>query len=298
MKKYYLLAAVSILCWSSVATIVKLLLGSFTSMEVLFVSSFFAAVFLLILNLATGNVKKLRSYKPRDYIKTVLIGLPGAFLYYVFYYAGTARMLASQAFIVNYLWPIMSVIFACIILGEKISARKTLAIVMSFIGVIIVTGKDILHFEHSTLVGALFCILGAVSYGLYTALNQRAHYDKSISTMFFYFTTFILTGIINLARGGLPTPSFVETLGLAWNGMFTMALAGTCWMIALESGKTAKISNLAYITPFLSLIWTAIFLKEEISPLSVIGLAVIVLGILIQATDKKDSSKPEIKEVK
>ena len=298
MKKKYLFAITSILCWSTVATIVKLLLGSFTSMQVLCISALFGAIFLLVLNVSTGCIKKLRDYKPRDYLITVLIGLPGTFFYYLFYYTGTSMMLASQAFIVNYLWPIMSVIFACILLKEKMTARKTLAILLSFAGVIVVTGKDILHFDKTTLLGALFCILGAVSYGVYTALNQKTHYDKRISTMFFYFTSFSLTLIINLLSGGFPAFRIIEILGFAWNGIFTMALAGTCWMLALESGKTAKISNLAYITPFLSLIWTAIFLKEEISPLSVIGLAVIVLGIFIQATDKKDGQKPEIKEVK
>lgn len=298
MKKKYLLAATSILCWSTVATVVKLLLGNFTSMQVLCISAFFGAIFLLGVNLATGNIKKLREYEPRDYLITVLIGLPGTFFYYVFYYTGTSMMLASQAFIVNYLWPIMSVIFACIILGEKMTARKALAIGLSFLGVIIVTGKDILHFDTTTLVGALFCILGAVSYGIYTALNQKAaKYDKRISTMFSYTTSFILTLIINLATGGFPKLGAVEVLGFAWNGMFTMALAGTAWMFALADGHTAKISNLAYITPFLSLILTAIFLREEISWLSVLGLVVIVGGILIQATDKsEDGIKAEKKE--
>ena len=87
----------------------------------------------------------------------------------------------------------------------------------------------------------------------------------------------------------VPTVGFVEILGFAWNGIFTMALAGTAWMLALESGKTAKISNLAYITPFLSLVWTRLILKEPISLLSLGGLGLIVLGILIQLKDRKNS---------
>lgn len=288
MKKQYILAAVSILCWSTVATVVKLLLGSYTSMQVLCVSALFGAVFLLCINVATGAIKKLKEYKPRDYLLTVLIGLPGAFLYYIFYYTGTSMMLASQAFIINYLWPIMSVVFACIILGEKMTARKAIAIVLSFIGVFVVTGKDILHFDTTTLMGAAFCLSAAVSYGIYTALNQKAKYDKRISLMFFYFTAFILTSIINILTDGFPQMGIVEVLGFAWNGVFTMAVADSCWMLALKSGKTAKISNLAYITPFLSLIWTAIFLEEKVSWLSILGLAIIVGGILIQATDKSE----------
>lgn len=94
--------------------------------------------------------------------------------------------------------------------------------------------------------------------------------------------------IINIATGNIPSIEPIQLLGFAWNGIFTMAIANTAWMIALESGKTAKISNLAYITPFLSLIWTAIILKEKIGIFSILGLVVIVLGIIIQLKDKKE----------
>ena len=287
MKKTYFLAGISILLWSTVATVTKLLLGTLNSIQVLSVSALFGAIFLLIVNAATGNLKNLKNYKLKDYIITILIGLPGTFFYYIFYYTGAARMPASQAFIINYLWPIMSVVFACVILREKMTVRKAIAIAMSFLGVVIVTGTDLAHFNVDTLIGSLFCILGAVSYGLFTALNQKMHYDKRLSMMMYYFTSFLLTSIINLASGNSFTLNPVQILGLGWNGMFSMATASTTWAIALESGKTAKISNLAYITPFLSLTWTAIFLQEHISIYSILGLIVIVLGIFIQLKDKE-----------
>ena len=50
---------------------------------------------------------------------------------------------------------------------------------------------------------------------------------------------------------------------------------------------SAKISNLAYITPFLSLVWTSLLLKERITVYAVTGLVVIILGICIQLKDGK-----------
>ncbi len=282
VKKAYILAGISIVFWSTVATVSKLLLGSLTSMQVLCVSAFFAALALLVVNVITGNIKKLRTYTLRDYGKTVLIGLPGTFFYYLFYYTGTSYMPASQAFIINYLWPIMSVVFACIILKEPMTVRKAVAIGLSFVGVIIVTGGNLGAINGRTLIGTLFCILGAIAYGLFTALNQKGGYDKRLSMMLFFFTTFILTSVINLVTGSIAELSAGQVLGLAWNGVFSIALATTSWAIALECGKTAQISNLAYITPFLSLVWTALLLKEPIQITSLAGLAVIVLGIFIQ----------------
>ena len=287
MKKTYLYAGISILLWSSLATVSKLLLGTMNSYQVLCVSALFAAVALLIVNIFTKRLHLLKAYKLKDYITIILIGLPGTFFYYIFLYAGTDKMLASQAFIINYLWPIMSVVFACILLKERFTARKAIAIGMSFLGVITVAGGELTHFSLDTLWGMLFCIGAAVSYGSFTALNQKWHYDKQISMMISFLASFLLSLVINIAMGTDMSLNLLQTVGLGWNGIFVMAIATVTWALALDSGKTAKVSNLAYITPFLSLVWTFLFLKEPINPWSVVGLIIIVLGIFIQLKDKK-----------
>ena len=282
MKKQYLFAAISILGWSTVATVVKLLLGSMNSFQVLCISALLASLFLFAVSCITGSIKKLKTYKPRDYLISVLIGLPGTFFYYIFYYSGTSFMLASQAFIVNYLWPIMCVVFACIILKEKLTAVKLLALGLSFVGVIVVVGRDILSFEWHTLIGAALCALGAICYGIFTAFNKKSAYEKPHTMMISFFASFLLTSVICLVRGDFPILNGVQLLGMAWNGIVSIGIASTLWQLALSGADTAKISNLAYITPFLSMIWTWLILGEEISPWSLIGLGIIMLGILIQ----------------
>ena len=93
--------------------------------------------------------------------------------------------------------------------------------------------------------------------------------------------------VINALRSNLFIPDTAQLMGNIWNGVFSMAIASTSWLYALSGGNTAKISNLAYITPFVSLIWTFFILGEEIAPASVLGLAVIVGGIFIQLKEKK-----------
>lgn len=282
MKKVYLYVATAIFCWSTIATVSKLLLGGINCMQLLWINSFVAASALLVVSFANGKIKLLKNYKFKDYAITMMIGFPGTFFYYVFYYAGTDLMLASQAFIVNYLWPIMSVVFACVILKEKLTLRKIIAILVSFLGVAIVTGGDLLQMNSSTSLGVLMCILGAVSYGLFTALNKKMDYDKILTVMISYMGTFFVTTVINSINGDLFVPSLMQAPGFLWNGAFTMAVADTAWIMALKKGDTAKISNFAYVTPFLSMVWTALILKEAITLKAVIGLSIMVLGIFIQ----------------
>lgn len=286
MKKTYIYALISIFFWSTVSAITKLLLSSYDNFQVLWISAFFAASFLIVLNVVTGKIKLLKNYKPKDYARSLLAGLPGTFFYYLFFYAGTDLMPASQAFIVNYTWPIMSIVFACIILKEKMTLRKGIAVGLSFLGVVIVMGDSFSQLNGKVLTGALCCILGAISYGIFTSLSQKFAYEKCNSMMLNYVVTFVLTSIINAFRGNLFVPTWIEAAGFAWNGMFTMGIATTLWALALESGQTAKISNLAYITPFVSLVWVSLLLKEELHYSFLIGLAVIIIGVFIQLKDK------------
>lgn len=288
MKKEYIYAFVSIFLWSTTATVSKLLLGSLNSMQILLISSFFAFLFLLIINLFKGNLKEINNFMMKDYIKFVYIGLLGTFLYNLFLYMGINTLDASQAFIINYLWPIMIVVFACIILKEKITIKKVLAILFSFVGVIVVASNgDIMHFGSKNLLGMFFCILAAISYGLFSVLNKKEKYNKFVSMMFFYFVSFIISLLYNLINiNNLFIPSSTQIIGLMWIGIFTSAIAFTSWALALSNGNTVKISNLAYITPFLSLVWTSLILKEDFRIFSIIGLLLIILGIFIQISDK------------
>ena len=76
----------------------------------------------------------------------------------------------------------------------------------------------------------------------------------------------------------------MQWIGILWLGVIVDALAYLLWALALKGAdNTAKIANLAYLTPFLSLIVSAIVLNEEITIRAVIALVFIVGGILLQS---------------
>ena len=283
MKQEYFYAGISIFLWSTTATVTKLLLGSLNSMQIMLASSLVAFVFLFFVSLFKGSLKELKSYKLTDYIQISGIGTIGIFLYHLFLYLGIDRMNASQAFIINYLWPIMTMVFACILLKEKMTLQKGIAIYLSFQGVVQVTvNGNLLQTEKSSIVGAVYCIMAALSYGLFCVLNKQKLYNKYLSMMLYYFVAMLISFFYIVFTKDWFVLSVGQTIGMIWIGVFTTATAFTTWALALAKGDTAKISNLAYITPFLSLVWTWLILKEPLTFSSVVGMVMIVSGILIQ----------------
>lgn len=137
-----------------------MLLTDIPNLETLAISSIFAFVFLLIMNIITGGVRDLKKYSIKNYEIMYGLGFLGLFLYSALYYYGLAQFTSQEACILNYLWPIMLVIFSSIILKEKMTVAKSLAIA-----------------------GMLSCIVAAACYGLFSALNKKADYNQNIAMM-------------------------------------------------------------------------------------------------------------------
>ena len=112
-------------------------------------------------------------------------------------------------------------------------------------------------------------------------------------TMLSFFSAFVLSAAVMAVQGGWVSMSMRDVLGMTWNGLFAMAVPNTLWLVALAKGDTAKISNLAYITPFLSMVWSMLILKERPGILSFVGLAVMVGGIFVQMRDPSVKEKQE-----
>lgn len=294
MRKEYLYAGIAILAWSTTATVSKLLLGSLSSLQVLFLSTVFASLFLFLLAAIRGKLPLLKTYRFKDFAALAGLGLIGIFSNKFFYYLGTARMDASRAFAINYLWPLLTVVFACLILKEKFTIKKMLAVLLSFIGVVVITlDGNFASFQSESLLGPLFIVLDAISYALFSVLNKKMNYDGLTSMLIFQLSACAVSGIGCLLTDTWTAPNLEGWLGLGWIGIVTSGIAYTAWASALQKGDTGKVSNLAYITPFLSLVWTTLILDESITVWSILGLLLIVSGVFVQMTRRKKKEERE-----
>ena len=284
MKKNYIYAIVTVLIWSTMATTVKMMLADIPNLEALSISSYLAFIFLLLMNIKTGIIKEMKNYSGKEYGIMSGLGFLGLFLYSALYYYGLGELSSQEACILNYLWPMMLVVFSCIILKEKMTLMKGVAMVCSFVGIIILSTGDRVDSSGNTTVGIVSCILAAACYGLFSVLNKKADLNQNISMMIIW----LVVGICAMALG-LVTEEWVmlsgkEWLSLLWLGVVVDAVAYLLWALALKGSEdTAKIANLAYLTPFLSLIVSAVVLGEKITIRAGLALVFIIGGILMQS---------------
>ena len=283
IKKEYIFAGISIIFWGSSAAVSALMLESLSSFAVLFYGSTLACAFLFALCAFTGRLKQLKEIPLKDWAFMIALGILGMFLYNWFVYMGLQRLKAQQAFIINYLWPILIVLFSCVFLGQNMNLRKSVALLLSFIGVSIVATEGSLQgLGDINLAGVAACMAAAVSYALFSVFNIKVTCDKFAAPMIYYFTSAVLSFVLLITGEGIPMLSLPQWGGMLWYGVLVSGVSYSTWALALDHGDTAKISNLAYITPFLAMVVAHFVLGDPITLWSVGGLAVIVAGIFLQ----------------
>ncbi len=288
MKKEYLLAGTTVLLWGTLPAVSKLIINQMAPMTVTFYVTLIAAATLMVINIARGGPGVYKMYSPADYCRIAGMGFLGLFCYTSLYYAGIARLTSQVASIINYMWPIMIVLFSCLILKERVTKRKLIAMCISFVGMLCICAQGLFSESSSnSLPGMLCCFMAAVCYGLYSALNKKYDYDQWIVLNVAFAVTAVLSGVWCVLTGDFGYMDVRIAAGLLWVGIFVNAIAYVLWGIAINSGETSKISILAYICPFLSLVFGRILLGEHISLISLAGLVLIIGGVLIQMDFKK-----------
>lgn len=291
-KTAFIYALLAALLWGSTAATVKLLGMHLNNVQILFYTSAIAVISLLVVAIAQKKLHYLAKYGVKDYCRFAYLSLLGVFLYYLLLYQALHLVPGQEAFVVNYTWPIWTVIFAAIFIKEDLNARKILALAISFVGVaVVITRGTGFSVEGSTLFGNSLAMLAAMSYGAFSVLTKKYGYEKVTSTMIYYAFSFVyVTLYLAVTPQQLALPTQGEWLGLLWLGVFTSGIAFVLWQTALRHGDVTKMANIIFITPFLSLTYLAVLADENINLYSLLGATLIVSGAILQnifSTKKK-----------
>ena len=283
-RRSLLPALASVLIWATLSTVGKLVLQGLPDLETLGISSAFAFVFMAAALVVTGKYKLLKTYSLRQYAVMAGLGFLGLFVYSALYYFGLGRLPAGEACILNYLWPVMLVLFSCVILKEKLTVKKAAALLLSFAGAAILSLGGAETGAPGRWPGMAACVGAAACYGLYCVLNKKCDFDQTVMMTAVWLTVALCCFLLGpLTERWVPVRGW-QWPGLGWLGVFVNAVAYLTWGVALQRAQgTAAVANLAYAVPFLSLLLSALVLKEKITLAAAAALVLIVGGILLQS---------------
>ncbi|WP_028863058.1 DMT family transporter [Psychromonas aquimarina] len=290
-KKATLFALLAVLMWSTVATAFKITLSYFSPIQMLLVSSFTTIVLLTCICLQQKKLHLLKSYflnRPWFYLT---MGLINPFFYYLILFEAYNLLPAQQAQSLNYTWAIALSILAVPFLGQKLSRKDITAIILGYSGVLIIATKgDLLALDFASPLGVFLAMLSTLLWAMYWILNSKNSADPIASLLLCFLLGFPAILIATPMLSDFNMPGWQGWLGAVYIGLFEMGFAFVAWLSALRYAQnTAKISNLIFISPFVSLLLLNWIIKEPIYPATIIGLVFIISGLLIQQIRSKKS---------
>lgn len=284
----YIYAGLSIIAWSSISTAFKLSLKHLSPIGLLFFASLTAVLFLGLICVISGQMRFSLSALWHNLKKSLLPGLLNPFIYYLILFEAYNRLRAQEAQALNYTWAIVLALFSIWLLKEKFRIVDLLALLISFLGVIIISTKgQLLEMRFDNAIGSLMAVFTSLIWAMYWILSFK---DKrqTLPKLFFNFLiglVFIAAFVtISSTRLFLPGASYLSGIaGGIYVGIFEMGLTFLLWLKAMEyTTNTAKISNLIFLTPFVSLLFISQILGESIHPATFVGLCLIVFSNLVQ----------------
>jgi drug/metabolite transporter (DMT)-like permease len=279
---------VAVVFWGTAASAFKISLRHVGVLPLLLFASATSGVVFFGYLVASGKWRLLGAFTRRDYLWSAGLGFLNPFLYYIVIFKAYSLLPAQEAQPINFVWPLTLVLLSIPVLHQRIKLASILAILVSFIGVIVIATHptrpaDILDFRFSSGPGVALALGSTVVWALFWVLNTKDRHDEAVRLFvnFLFACAYIL--ILLLALGGGRTYDWRGMLGGVYIGLFEMGITFLVWLKALRSAKTtAHVVNLIYLVPFLSLVVIALVLGEQILPSTLVGLVLIVAGIVLQ----------------
>lgn len=279
--------------WGIISIFVnQLRIIGFNSMQVVSIRVLFSAL-VLVFYLLLKDRQQLK-IKLKDIPLFIGTGV-GSIIFFNYCYFEAIDIIggASIPALLLYTAPIFVMILSVILFKEKITKKKLISLVMTFLGLALVTGA----FSSSDKISIFALLLGlgsGLGYALYSIFGKFLVDKYSAITIITY--TFVVATIFSVPFSGIvqnfdlliSLKGILSALALAVVSTVLPFLLYTKGLYGMEAGKA---SILATVEPFVATIVGVLFFKETMTSFKIIGMLLVLLAIIILNVNKKSTDK-------
>ena len=294
-RKGALLIILAGTCWGVISIFINYLSAAgLGEMQISFLRQFFAVLVFALIILARDR-SKFRM-PPKDLGLIVLVGVINGVLFNFLYFYTIIHSRASIAVVLLYTSPVFVIILARLFFGEKITRNKAVALVLTVVGCVFVTGvlgEGYMPPPAAILTG----VLTGLAYALNNILTSAAVKKNDPLTVTMYTLLFSFLFLIPFSKPGSlaalcrANPMILPVAFLMC--LVTAVLAQYFFSVGLgliESGKAAIYGATEPIVG--SLVGILIF-HEESNLMKIAGIVMVIAAIVL--TGKSDTEKTEEK---
>jgi RarD protein len=267
----------SMLIFGSIGIIVRHIhLGS---PEIAFLRATIGSLFLLVIIVLTKQPISFAAIR-KNLLKLILSGIALGLNWILLFQAFTYTTI-SYATLSYYCAPLFVILLTPIVLKEKLTKIKIVAVIMAMAGLFLILNTNSVHTGnlHNHTIGILYGLSGAV---LYAGIILTNKFIKSLSSFETTFAQLVMAAIVLSAYVLYQNTLDFTEISLHWPLILTIGIIHTGIAYFLYFSSIQKLSGpyiavLSYIDPISAIIMASIFLGETITIVQVLG-GLLILG--------------------
>ena len=237
----------AILLWSSLALLTTATAG-LPAFQVLALGFGFAALFSVLLTWWRGNWSELR--QP---VSALALTTTALFGYHALYFIALKHAPAVEANLLNYLWPLLIVLFAGLLPGVRVRGMQIAGTLLGLAGAaLLVTRGSGIDIQPRYLHGYLAAVGAAVIWAAYSVLNRRHAQVPSSAIIVACAGVAVLGALAHAVFEQTVTPTTTQWSVLALMGIGPVGTAFLLWDHGTKHGDISLLGSLSYLAPLLS----------------------------------------------
>ena len=300
MRSWLLLFSCNFM-WALQFTCIKLVQDQVGSLFTVWGPMTLATVMLYPLVRLESKSVKSSDRRSSDILIFLLLAVVGVFPGQVLITWGTRMSLASNAALLMLTLPVSTAFLAFLFLHEKMTPVRWVSFGLAIIGVVMCSDIDFrtLNFGKGYLYGNVLIFLGTLGSAFYNSYGKKIleRYSPTEMLFFTYLAMFVVMTPLTLAQepgvfANIPHFSLQTWIGLALLTFFHNYLSMVLFLKALKQLDAIQAALSNYLITFFGIPIAAIWLKEKLTLLAIIG-GVLILGstLLITVWENRQASR-------
>ena len=220
------------------------------------------------------------------------VGIGGLFGYHALYFAALNRAPPAEASLINYLWPLLIVLFSALLPGERLEARHLVGAALGFAGAATLFagkagGLSLAAIEPRVLSGYALALACAFVWSSYSVLSRKLKAAPTEAVAGFCVATAALAALCHFAFETNVAPAgAAQWAAIVGLGLGPVGLAFYVWDFGVKHGDIRLLGVAAYAAPVLS---TLILVAAGFAPATLtLGLAcALIVGGAVVATRRR-----------
>lgn len=182
-----------------------------------------------------------------------VVGVGGLFGYHALYFLALRLAPPAEAGLLNYLWPLLIVLFSALLPGERLAPHHIVGALLGLAGTVLLLSGNTGSFETAYLPGFAAAFVAAFVWAAYSVMSRQLQAVPTDAVAGFCMVTALLAALVHLAVEVTVWPqTLTQWLAIMALGVGPVGAAFYAWDIGMKRGDIRVLGAASYATPLLS----------------------------------------------